>query len=65
MAQDTLRPAERLAFVLHDAFDVPFGEICGVIDRSPAAARQLASRARLRDLDIVFLNRNDQRTPPS
>ncbi|NDL56499.1 sigma-70 family RNA polymerase sigma factor [Phytoactinopolyspora mesophila] len=45
---DTLTPAERLAFVLHDVFDVPFGEIAGIIDRSPAAARQLASRARRR-----------------
>lgn len=41
-------PAERLAFVLHDIFDVPFGEIAVIIDRSPAAARQLASRARRR-----------------
>ncbi|WP_067817777.1 sigma-70 family RNA polymerase sigma factor [Actinomadura kijaniata] len=45
---DTLTPAERLAFVLHDVFAVPFGEIGAVIDRSPAAARQLASRARRR-----------------
>jgi RNA polymerase sigma factor (sigma-70 family) len=45
---DTLTPAERLAFVLHDVFDVPFGEIAGIIDRTPAAARQLASRARRR-----------------
>jgi RNA polymerase sigma-70 factor (ECF subfamily) len=45
---DTLTPAERLAFVLHDMFDVPFGQIAPVIDRSPAAARQLASRARRR-----------------
>jgi len=45
---DTLTPAERLAFVLHDVFAVPFGEIGGIIDRSPAAARQLASRARRR-----------------
>src|SRR5579863_6115233 len=43
---DTLTPAERIAFVLHDVFDVPFGEIGNIIDRSPAAARQLASRAR-------------------
>ena len=43
---DTLTPAERLAFVLHDMFDVPFEEIARVIDRTPAAARQLASRAR-------------------
>ncbi|MCT2582287.1 sigma-70 family RNA polymerase sigma factor [Actinophytocola gossypii] len=45
---DTLTPAERLAFVLHDIFAVSFGEIGAVIDRSPAAARQLASRARRR-----------------
>lgn len=44
---DTLIPAERLAFV-HDIFDVPFGEIAAIIDRTPAAARQLASRARRR-----------------
>ena len=45
---DTLTPAERLAFVLHDMFDVPFDQIAPVIERSPAAARQLASRARRR-----------------
>jgi len=45
---DTLSPAERLAFVLHDIFAVPFEEIGGIIDRSPAAAKQLASRARQR-----------------
>jgi len=45
---ETLTPAERLAFVLHDLFDVPFDEIAAVVDRSPAAARQLASRARRR-----------------
>jgi RNA polymerase sigma-70 factor, ECF subfamily len=43
---DTLAPAERLAFVLHDMFAVPFEEIAPMVDRSPAAARQLASRAR-------------------
>lgn len=43
---DTLAPAERLAFVLHDMFDVPFDEIAGILGRSPDAARQLASRAR-------------------
>lgn len=41
-----LNPAERLAFVLHDVFGQPFDEIAAVLDRSPAAARQLASRAR-------------------
>jgi RNA polymerase sigma factor (sigma-70 family) len=45
---DTLAPAERLAFVLHDMFDVPFKEIAPIVGRSPAAARQLASRARRR-----------------
>ena len=45
---DELAPAERLAFVLHDLFDVPFDEIAPIVDRSPAAARQLASRARRR-----------------
>ena len=45
---DTLAPSERLAFVLHDMFGVPFDEIAGMVDRSPAAARQLASRARRR-----------------
>src|SRR5690348_3181600 len=41
---DTLTPAERLAFVLHDMFSLPFEEIGAIVDRSPAAARQLASR---------------------
>ncbi|MEU7694708.1 sigma-70 family RNA polymerase sigma factor [Microbispora hainanensis] len=45
---DGLAPAERLAFVLHDVFAVPFGEIADIVGRSPAAARQLASRARRR-----------------
>jgi RNA polymerase sigma-70 factor, ECF subfamily len=45
---DTLTPAERLAFVLHDMFAVPFEEIAPIVDRSPEAARQLASRARRR-----------------
>ena len=45
---DTLPPAERLAFVLHDMFDLPFDEIAPIVGRSPAAARQLASRARRR-----------------
>lgn len=45
---ETLTPAERLAFVLHDVFAVPFDEIAGVVGRTPAAARQLASRARRR-----------------
>jgi RNA polymerase sigma-70 factor (ECF subfamily) len=45
---ETLSPAERLAFVLHDMFAVPFDEIAPIVDRSPQAARQLASRARRR-----------------
>jgi RNA polymerase sigma-70 factor (ECF subfamily) len=45
---DTLSPAERLAFVLHDMFAVPFDEIAPIVERTPAAARQLASRARRR-----------------
>ena len=45
---EELSPPERLAFVLHDVFGVPFEEIAAVVDRSPAAARQLASRARRR-----------------
>jgi RNA polymerase sigma-70 factor (ECF subfamily) len=58
---DLLAPAERVAFVLHDVFAVPFDEIAPIVDRSPDAARQLASRARRRlqgtaptgDLDLV------------
>ena len=57
---ETLEPAERLAFVLHDMFAVPFDEIAPIVDRSPTAARQLASRARRRvrggaaaDLNLV------------
>jgi RNA polymerase sigma-70 factor (ECF subfamily) len=45
---DTLSPAERVAFVLHDTFDLPFDEIAPIIGRTPTAARQLASRARRR-----------------
>ena len=52
---DTLKPAERLAFVLHDMFAVPFEEIAPIVGRSPTAARQLASRARrrVRGADMV------------
>src|SRR5262249_20138233 len=58
---DLLAPAERVAFVLHDVFGVPFDEVGGIVGRSPEAARQLASRARRRvagnaatgDLDLV------------
>jgi RNA polymerase sigma-70 factor (ECF subfamily) len=45
---ETLTPPERLAFVLHDMFAVPFDEIAGIVGRTPSAARQLASRARRR-----------------
>src|SRR3712207_3720268 len=45
---ETLTPAERLAYVLHDMFSVPFDEIGAILDRSPEAARQLASRGRHR-----------------
>jgi RNA polymerase sigma-70 factor (ECF subfamily) len=45
---ETLAPAERVAFVLHDLFDLPFDEIAPIVGRTPAAARQLASRARRR-----------------
>src|SRR5207247_3127094 len=45
---ETLSPPERLAFVLHDMFAVPFDEIAPIVDRSPEAPRQLASRARRR-----------------
>jgi RNA polymerase sigma factor (sigma-70 family) len=45
---DTLSPAERLAFVLHDLFGVPFDEVASIVERSEAATRQLASRARRR-----------------
>jgi RNA polymerase sigma-70 factor (ECF subfamily) len=44
----TLTPAERIAFVLHDMFDVPFDDVAPIVGRTPAAARQLASRARRR-----------------
>ncbi|MBS1891425.1 MAG: sigma-70 family RNA polymerase sigma factor [Actinobacteria bacterium] len=48
MVLETLSPAERLAFVLHDMFGVPFDEIAAIVDRTPDAARQLASRGRRR-----------------
>lgn len=49
---NTLQPAERLAFVLHDMFDVPYDDIATMLDRTPAATRQLASRARRRVHDL-------------
>jgi RNA polymerase sigma factor (sigma-70 family) len=48
VVMDTLAPAERLAFVLHDMFDLPYGEIAAIVARTPNAARLLASRARRR-----------------
>ena len=48
VVMETLEPAERLAFVLHDVFGMTFDEIAPIVDRSPVAARQLASRARRR-----------------
>jgi RNA polymerase sigma factor (sigma-70 family) len=61
---DALAPAERLAFVLHDMFGVPFEEIAPIVDRSPTAARQLASRARrrVRGADIPDSDLARQRT---
>ena len=60
---ETLSPAERLAFVLHDVFGLPFEEVAVALDRSPDAARQLASRARrrLRDAPPVRPARREQR----
>jgi len=49
---ETLTPPERLAYVLHDMFSVPFDEIAGILNRSPDAARQLASRGRRRIRDV-------------
>jgi ketosteroid isomerase-like protein len=63
MVLETLAPAERLAFVLHDMFAVPFDEIAPIVDRSPDAARQLASRARrrLRAADLPASDQAEQR----
>lgn len=55
----TLAPAERLAFVLHDMFAVPFDDIAAIVGRSPAAARQLASRARRRVQDVAPVTGTD------
>jgi len=57
---ETLTPPERLAFVLHDLFAVPFEEIAPIVDRTPAAARQLASRARRRVQGRTALVEPDQ-----
>ena len=56
---ETLAPAERLAFVLHDIFAVPFGEIAAIVRRSPTATRQLASRARRRVRGAVMVSAVD------
>jgi RNA polymerase sigma-70 factor (ECF subfamily) len=58
---DTLAPAERLAFVLHDMFAVPFEDIAPIVGRAPAAARQLASRARRRVQGVSA--KSDTETP--
>jgi RNA polymerase sigma-70 factor (ECF subfamily) len=57
---DTLAPAERLAFVLHDIFAVPFDEIAPLVERTPTATRQLASRARRRVRGSAHLQDADQ-----
>ncbi|MGW6058965.1 sigma-70 family RNA polymerase sigma factor [Streptomyces sp. NPDC055189] len=56
---ETLAPAERLAFVLHDMFAVPFDEVAPIVERTPAATRQLASRARRRVQDSAPAPDND------
>jgi RNA polymerase sigma-70 factor (ECF subfamily) len=56
---ETLAPAERLAFVLHDMFSMPFDEIAPIVDRSATAARQLASRARRRVQGAATVRRAD------
>lgn len=56
---ETLAPAERVAFVLHDMFGVPFEEIAPIVGRSPAAARQLASRARRRVQGVTAISDAD------
>jgi RNA polymerase sigma factor (sigma-70 family) len=60
---ETLNPAERVAFVLHDMFDLPFDEIAPIVGRSPEASRQLASRARRRvqGADVSRQADNDRR----
>ena len=55
----TLAPAERLAFVLHDMFAVPFDDIAAIVGRSPAAARQLASRGRRRVQGVAPVSGTD------
>ncbi|MDQ0727117.1 sigma-70 family RNA polymerase sigma factor [Microbacterium sp. W4I20] len=58
---DALTPAERIAFVLHDVFGQPFDEVARAVDRSPDAARQLASRARRRLREATVPDRADRR----
>ena len=62
---DTLTPDERLAFVLHDMFDMSFEEIGSIVGRSPAAARQLASRARRRVRGVEVIPDSDLRSHSS
>lgn len=62
MVLDRLAPAERVAFVLHDVFAVPFDEIAAIVGRSPAATRQLASRARRRVQGAETISEVDRRT---
>lgn len=62
VVMDTLSPAERLAFVLHDMFDLPFDEISPMIGRSNQATRQLASRARRRVRDVEIPDSEHDRT---
>jgi RNA polymerase sigma-70 factor (ECF subfamily) len=57
---DALAPAERIAFVLHDLFDVPFDDIAPIVGRNPAATRQLASRARRRIQGAPAADDNDR-----
>jgi RNA polymerase sigma factor (sigma-70 family) len=57
---ETLAPAERLVFVLHDMFSMPFDEIAPIVERSPAAARKLASRARRRVQGVTSVPNADQ-----
>ena len=62
---DTLAPAERLAFVLHDLFGLPFEEIAPMVERTPTAARQLASRARRRVKGAAPDAPDDRPHPPT
>jgi RNA polymerase sigma-70 factor (ECF subfamily) len=61
---ETLSPAERLAFVLHDTFGLPFEEIGRIVGRTPEAARQLASRARRRVRSAADASKPSGETPP-